>query len=109
MLLGLSDSELRGVLDVLVGYPDDRTFYLGLLLLSPEARGHATGRAVYAAFERWAVSLGAERVELGVVRENVRALAFWERQGFQVFDVTPPKTFGVKTHEVLKLDRWLRR
>ncbi|MFC3077230.1 GNAT family N-acetyltransferase [Phenylobacterium terrae] len=84
LLIGLRrDGGLVGVLEVLQGYPDPKTWYLGLLLLDPKLRGGGLGAAVYAAMRRWAAAHGARRIQLVVQEQNPSALAFWRAMGFR--------------------------
>ena len=83
-LIGLRrDGLLAGVLELLQGYPDPQTWYLGLLLFDPDIRGAGLGSAVYAATRRWAIAHGARRIQLVVQEQNAPALAFWRARGFR--------------------------
>jgi ribosomal protein S18 acetylase RimI-like enzyme len=84
LLIGLRrDGELAGVLELLQGYPDPQTWYLGLLLLSPDLRRAGLGSAVYDATRRWAAEHHARRIQLVVQEQNPSAHAFWRAMGFR--------------------------
>lgn len=97
-LIGLftADNELIGVLDAIRDYPQAKEWYLGLLLLEPEQRGHSLGEQVYHAFERWIAQQGAEAVRLTVAEQNERAYRFWQRLGFHEIERQPPQMYGAK-------------
>jgi GNAT superfamily N-acetyltransferase len=83
-IIGIFDKTMHmvGFVDALKDYPDAGDWWVGLLLLTPNARGRGIGTQLYRAFESWASAQGAKRVYLGVIEANPRAHAFWERLGF---------------------------
>jgi ribosomal protein S18 acetylase RimI-like enzyme len=97
-LIGLftPDNELIGVLDAIRDYPQPNEWYMGLLLLEPEQRGHSLGEQVYHAFERWAAQQEAQAVRLTVAEQNNRAYRFWQRLGFVEIEHRTPEKFGAK-------------
>ena len=68
-------------MDLLTGYPEDTSGYLGLLLIAEHRQGH--GQKILAQLEDWLQDQGFQRLELGVLEHNVGALAFWKAQGFR--------------------------
>jgi ribosomal protein S18 acetylase RimI-like enzyme len=80
------DRELAGVLDVLDGYPDAQTWYLGLIFIAPHARGTGTGRAAIDWLSERAAAAGATRLRLAVTVGNPRARALYDRLGFTFVD-----------------------
>lgn len=100
-------SEMTGLLDTLRGYPDEHTWWIGLLLLTPEIRSHGIGRKILQGFFEFARQRGAQEIMLGVVEENLNAKAFWEKLGFESIRVTEPRKFGNKTHRVRVMRRSL--
>ncbi len=83
LLIGLRrNQKLLGVLDLLHGYPDSNTWFLGLLVLDPNVRREGIGSTVYAAIRRWATGYGARRIQLIVQEQNPSAFAFWRAMGF---------------------------
>ena len=80
----LTVSELVGVLDLLLRYPDDETLYIGLLQVDLARQGQGIGAAACRALEdevraRWP---WVRRLRLSVVRTNDQVLGFWHRMGF---------------------------
>ena len=75
------DGKLSGVAELSFGYPLPEDAYLGLMILSPSARGRGQG----AAFTRHIETLAhpSPRLYLAVLEANTRGRAFWERQGFK--------------------------
>jgi GNAT superfamily N-acetyltransferase len=52
------------------------------IIVRAERRGHGIGLALMEAAETWALSLGAEMVELTVYLFNRRAIRFYEELGY---------------------------
>ena len=90
--------ELTGLLEAIRHYPDETTWWVGLLLLEPLSRGQGLGAAFYRAFERFVAEQSAEYMMLSVVEENASGFRFWQRLGFEEVRRTEPKPFGSKTH-----------
>jgi RimJ/RimL family protein N-acetyltransferase len=106
-IFGLFDSRnvLLGMIESIRHYPDNKTWWLGLMMLAPEQRGKGLGSEFYKAFERWVWTHGVKQVSLSVVEANERGLRFWKKMGFEVSRKTPPRQFGVKTHELYVMSR----
>lgn len=105
--LGVMDPEDRlvGLADVARAYPDADTWYVGLLLLHPSARGRGAGRAAVRRIDEAAAEAGAARLMLSVVEANRRALRFWRGLGFKVARRLPRRRFGAKEHARLEMAR----
>ncbi len=100
-------AQLVGVLEGMRGYPDESTWWIGLLLLDPAVRGQGLGRRLVQRFGAWAQVQGATALMLGVVADNHPAFAFWQRQGFELVRVSEPRTFGKKVQTVSVLRKAL--
>jgi ribosomal protein S18 acetylase RimI-like enzyme len=107
LLIGLFTitDQLIGVVDIIRDYPEDRTWYVGLLLIEPAYRSKGIGTVVYRALEDWAVSCGARQIRLSVLEENERAYSFWEQIGFEEIERQGSKMFGDKEHRVIVMKR----
>ena len=83
MHLILHDGEPAGFVDVIRGYPDDGSAYVGLFLLAETHHGRGVGRTAYEQLEtligQWP---GVRRIELSVLALNEPALGFWAAMGF---------------------------
>ncbi len=81
--LGLfSGGRLSGLAEVTFGFPEAYDAYLGLMILSPHARGQGHGRRFLAHVEGIAQARNAPTLFLAVLGANSRGRAFWEREGF---------------------------
>jgi GNAT superfamily N-acetyltransferase len=76
------DGELVGVLDLIRDYPGEREWWLGLLLLKPDARTAGLGSRILRDVERVVAAAGGTVIHLGVLEHNASAERFWRRHGF---------------------------
>jgi len=92
--------DLVGLLDVLRGYPDEATAYVGLLQVRADLQGRGLGRAAH---DAW---LGVVRdwpeirtLRLSVVATNAEVAApFWEALGYRpVGEPVPYRYAGLET------------
>jgi ribosomal protein S18 acetylase RimI-like enzyme len=104
-VLGLHrDGEMVGVVDLLRGYPSPTDWYVGLFLLSPEARGAGLGTAVVDEIVERVVAEGGRALHLIVREDNLRAFAFWRRHRFELID-RRLQDLGSKKNFVFKMVR----
>jgi GNAT superfamily N-acetyltransferase len=81
-----------GVADIIQGYPDPKTAFLGLMLLREDQQGQGLGARFYRELEtRIREEMNCTWVRLAVVDSNP-VVPFWEKQGFRL-------TGDVKSHE----------
>jgi ribosomal protein S18 acetylase RimI-like enzyme len=106
-LYGLMDRKgnMAGLLEGMRDYPDESTWWIGLLMLSPQVRGHGLGRKVIEGFSKYVGSEQGTSIMLGVVEENQVAYRFWQHLGFQVVRQTEPRPFGKKIQTVYVMQR----
>jgi GNAT superfamily N-acetyltransferase len=76
------DGRLAGVLVLVADLGVPGVWHIGLLLIDGTHQGTGLAGTVMAALQDWARAGGADWLRLGVVVGNVRAEAFWQRQGF---------------------------
>lgn len=81
VLAVLEGEERLGCVDLVRGYPDEQTAYLGLLLLKEPHQGH--GSELLRRLTAMATSWGCTAMRLGVIETNLPALHFWSKHGFR--------------------------
>jgi ribosomal protein S18 acetylase RimI-like enzyme len=106
-LFGIKDrkGELIGMVEGLIDYPDDRDWWIGLMLLAPGWRGQGLGRMIVEGFSEYVRSNQGKSIMLGVVDENQRAYSFWQQAGFKFVRETEPRKFSRKIHTVYVMRR----
>jgi ribosomal protein S18 acetylase RimI-like enzyme len=104
-VLGVTrDGELVGMVELLVGFPGPSDWYIGLLMLVPEARAAGVGTSVFREIVGRVAAAGGRTLHLVVRDDNPRAIAFWERHGFTLVDYRV-QDLGTKVNRVLKMVR----
>ena len=86
--LGLFDGGLRGVAELSFGFPGAMDAYLGLMILTPAARGRGHGARFLGHIEGLARAQQAAVLYLAVLKRNPRGRAFWERMGFRATGIS---------------------
>jgi ribosomal protein S18 acetylase RimI-like enzyme len=101
-LYGIFDhqSHLVGVLEGMRHYPEATIWWIGLLMLAPEARGGGLGRKIVQSLFEYIRSEQGSSVMLGVVEENRSAYRFWQQMGFKLVRQSEPRSFGKKLQVV---------
>ncbi|WP_445633675.1 N-acetyltransferase [Nostoc sp. DSM 114161] len=99
------DDNLIGMLESIRHYPDNKSWWIGLMMLAPEHRTKGLGSQFYQAYESWVAQQQAQYVFLAVLEENQLGFAFWQKQGFEVIRIAPPQQFGNKLHQRYVLRR----
>jgi 2-amino-4-hydroxy-6-hydroxymethyldihydropteridine diphosphokinase len=66
-----------------------RRAYIPYLFVAPELQGHGLGSLLLKRMESLLELEGAERVHLETPADNVRAVRFYERQGYRILALRP--------------------
>lgn len=70
------------VLDCLMGYPDNQTAWIGLLLVDTLIQGQTIGQTIIQGLVSMLKDEGYKSVQLGVIDKNLKALNFWNKCSF---------------------------
>ena len=76
------DGRVAAVLDLVEGYPRERTLFLGFLFLAPGLRRQGAGREIVDAVLQAAGDAGMDSVRLACLPDNLTGHAFWRAMGF---------------------------
>lgn len=74
--------RLVAVLDLIEGYPNEETAYIGWFILNRQLQGLGIGKQLIRELLAVISCSGFSFVELGYIEDNKEARAFWEGQGF---------------------------
>jgi len=77
-----SRSGAIGCLDIVRGYPQAHIAFIGLILLVEHAQGRAYGPKLLDRIDSLAASWACSTLRIAVIETNIRALSFWQREGF---------------------------
>jgi 2-amino-4-hydroxy-6-hydroxymethyldihydropteridine diphosphokinase len=87
----LSCTIVASVDDIVVGWCSraHRRAYIPYLFVMPELQGHGLGSMLLRRMESMLELEGAERVHLETPADNVRAVRFYEKQGYRILALRP--------------------
>ena len=81
--LGFFEGEkLAAVLDLIDGYPDRETAFIGFFMVDSAFQGKGTGSSIVSSLLRALKKENFCRVRLGYVKGNPQSEAFWIKNGF---------------------------
>jgi GNAT superfamily N-acetyltransferase len=101
------DLEPTVLLSLLEGFPDERTWFLGLIFAAPAARGAGLGTRVIEALCAHIREHGGTALRLGVIDANPGARRLYERLGFAFVVRKPRKNWNGTITELDVLERRL--
>ena len=83
--VGLFDeNNLVCILDLIDGYPDEKTIMLGLFMMNKAYQGKGIGSAIIEELLSYLKSKGYKRVRIGVDKDNPQSNHFWLKNGFMI-------------------------
>ena len=74
-----------GILDLTKEYPEQTSFWIGLLLIHGNLHGKKIASRVVNAVLNAAKVLGYKSAQLGVIENNTKGINFWKKHGFDIF------------------------
>ena len=82
--LGYFDNDnLTAVMDLILGYPDEETAYVGFFMTDVSVQGKGVGSAIISEMSQFICSQGYSDIQLGWVKDNPQAEHFWHKNGFR--------------------------
>jgi GNAT superfamily N-acetyltransferase len=102
-----AQGNIAGLLEALRDYPAQGEWYIGLLLLAPEAQGNGRGEAILHAYETHVRAHGGRLLRVAVVEHNEVGRRFWTRMGFGPEQWVGPIEQGLLKNRVLKMTKAL--
>ena len=83
--VGFFDEDtLVAVMDLIDGYPDADTAFIGFFMMNKDLQGQGTGTAIVREVLAALRALGYTAVRLGIDKENPQSNHFWRKNGFTV-------------------------
>lgn len=77
------DKSLIAVIDLITGYPNLHTLYIGFFMTDIHVQGQGIGTVIIEELCDYAGKIGFQRVELAWVKGNPQAEAFWIKNKFK--------------------------
>lgn len=82
--IGIFDGGfLVAVMYLIDRYPDDRTAFVGLIMVSKGCQRKGVGAYIVKALSQKLRTAGYRRIRLGYIKTNLSAQGFWLKQGFR--------------------------
>ena len=86
--VGSYDGEtLVAILDLIDGYPDSDTAFIGFFMMNKRFQGRQIGTHIIRELCLYLKETGLKRILLGIDQENPQSNAFWAKNGFSVIRV----------------------
>jgi GNAT superfamily N-acetyltransferase len=87
------NDDLVGCAELIRGYPDPHIAYIGLMLFAATHQGQGLGVLAIEHLAELARSWQCDELRLAVIDKNLRALCFWQREGFRELYRKPVSSF----------------
>lgn len=83
--VGFYDGDaLTAIMDLIDGYPDARTAFIGFFMVNRRLQGRNVGTEIVGEVCRSIRDQGIRRVRLAIDKGNPQSTHFWKKNGFQV-------------------------
>lgn len=79
--------------------------YIPFLFVAPEMQSHGIGSMLLRRMESMIELAGADRVQLETPADNVRAVQFYEKQGYHILAVRPDRRSSVSPFVSVRLEK----
>jgi RimJ/RimL family protein N-acetyltransferase len=100
--------QMIGCVDLIRGYPDPSTTFLGLLVIAEPFQQRGLGSGAFHQLEQLVRGWNAcDRIRLAVVRVNEQGIAFWKSVGFTPTGETKPYSDGCVVSELVLFEKSL--
>lgn len=78
-----SKDELVAVMDLISGWPNDETAYIGFFMMNVNLQGSGIGTSIISECLQYLKSIQFRYAKLGYVKENYQAKSFWLKNHFK--------------------------
>ncbi len=78
-------NTLIAVMDLVDGYPEKSTAFIGFFMMKKALQGQGLGSAIIEETAAYLKSIGKAAIRLAIDKDNPQSNHFWNKNGFQVF------------------------
>ena len=78
------DGVLAAVMDLIDGYPEPETAFIGFFMMKKELQGKGAGSAVIRETASYLKTVGKTAIRLAIDKDNPQSTHFWKKNGFRV-------------------------
>ncbi len=75
-------TKLVAIMDLIVGFPNPSTAFIGLFMVDKSEQGMGTGTSIISECTVYIRAMGYSNICLGYVKGNPQSKSFWEKNGF---------------------------
>ena len=76
--------KIIAILDIIDGYPDSETAFIGLFMVDKNIQGQGIGKSIIKELLHLLKIYGYKKVRLGVVENSKKPFVFWSIFGFKI-------------------------
>ncbi len=76
------EDKLIAVMDLILGYPNEETAFIGLFMMEKGSQGKGIGSAIVEECFEFLDNIGYRFIRLGFAKGNPQSEAFWVKNGF---------------------------
>lgn len=76
------DNQLIAILDIIAGYPDPKTAYIGWFMIKKELQGTGIGSKIISEVISYLAEKEFQYVQLGYIKGNEQSERFWRKNMF---------------------------
>ena len=73
---------LVAVMDLVDGYPEPETAFIGFFMMNKDTQGQGIGSAIIQEAAAYLKTAGKTAIRLGIDKENPQSTHFWKKNGF---------------------------
>jgi RimJ/RimL family protein N-acetyltransferase len=99
-MLGIfnSQNELIGLIEGMRNYPEDKVWWVGLIMLAPAHRCKGLLYPLLKEFEQYIANQGMDYVMASIIETNSKVLRLWKRMGFKIVRQVERKQPNTTSH-----------
>ena len=78
------NATLVAVMDLIIGYPDDDSAFIGFFMMNKKLQGLGLGSQIVNGVLAWLKEKEIGRCQLGIDKDNPQSNYFWRKNGFEI-------------------------
>lgn len=80
------EDKLVAVMDLIIGFPEDKTAFIGFFMVDKEQQGQGVGTDIIAELSGALYRTGFYQIQLAYAADNPQSRAFWQKNYFRERD-----------------------
>ena len=76
--------ELMAVMDLIDGYPEKDTAFIGFFMMNHDHQGSGIGTRIIDEASSYLKDIGIKEIQLGIDKDNPQSNHFWKKNGFKI-------------------------